>query len=125
MILVVEDFWAMGRCIRAMLEAGGHEVTLVASGEDALAFLARRRPALVVLDVSLPGISGLDVLRHIRADPHLRDVPVIVDTTSADPKVHAVVARAGARLVGKHTDEFVHLSAIVADRLAPAPGGKL
>jgi CheY-like chemotaxis protein len=118
MILVIEDHAALGEGIRMMLEAEGHDVTLVGSGEDALAYLAGNRPRLVIVDVSLPGISGLDVLRHVRADPNLRGVPVIVDTASPLPQVEAEVARAGATLIGKHSDAFLNLPAIVADHLA-------
>ena len=123
MILVVEDHPLLGDGIRETLVAAGHDVTLVRSGEEALAYLVGHRPRLVLLDLSLPGISGLDVLRHVRADPSLRDVPVIVDTASPPSQVEAEVARAGATLVGKHSAEFLDLPALVADHLA-APGGK-
>ena len=118
MILLVEDHPQLGRAMRQMLEAEGHDVTLAVSGEQALAFLETARPELVLLDVSLPGISGLDVLRRVRADPNLRDLPVIVDTASPLPEVEAEVSRAGATLVGKHSAAFLDLPALVADRLA-------
>jgi CheY-like chemotaxis protein len=118
MILVIEDHAALGDGIRKLLEAEGHEVTLVGSGEEALAYLTGHRPRLVILDVSLPGISGLEVLRLVRADPNLKGLPVIVDTASPLPQVEDEVARAGATLVGKHTDAFLDLPAIVADHLA-------
>ena len=119
MILVVEDHPQIGRAVCLILEAEGHDVTLVASGEQALSFLDGPRPRLVLLDVSLPGISGLDVLRRMRARPDLRDVPVIVDTAYRTPGVEAEVARSGATLVVKGSAEFDDLAAVVARHLAP------
>jgi CheY-like chemotaxis protein len=120
MILLVEDHVQLGPAMRLTLEAEGHEVTLVASGEAAIAFLdAHRPPALVLLDLGLPGISGLDVLRHIRARPALSDLPVIVNTAMPMPGLEAEVAGRGATLIVKGSPEFHDLAAAVAGRLAP------
>lgn len=65
-------------------------VDTVTDGAEAMSFLraegvygARQLPDLVLLDIKMPGISGLDVLRAIRSDPRLRVVPVVMLTTSA------------------------------------------
>ncbi len=49
-------------------------------------FVGRTRPHLILLDLHLPGLSGLDVLREIKLDPALRSVPVVVLTTSDEPR---------------------------------------
>ncbi len=71
-ILVVEDEARIAEVVQSYLEAQGHVVDWAASGEEALAAAARRRPDLVVLDLGLPGMPGEDVCRRLRAES---DVP--------------------------------------------------
>ena len=74
-ILVVDDEPQIRRALRAGLAAQGYDVALVATGEEALDEAALHPPALVVLDLSLPGISGLDVCERLR---EWSDVPILV-----------------------------------------------
>lgn len=76
-ILVVEDEARIAEVVRSYLEAQGHIVDRAETGEEALAAAARRRPDLVVLDLGLPGMSGEDVCRRLRAES---DVPIIMLT---------------------------------------------
>ena len=76
-ILVVEDEARIAEVVQGYLEREGHMVVRAATGEDALADFARRRPDLVVLDLGLPGMAGEDVCRRIRA---ASDVPIIMLT---------------------------------------------
>jgi two-component system response regulator RegX3 len=76
-ILVVEDEARIAEVVRGYLEGQGHTVDTAASGEDALAAAARRPPALVILDLGLPGMSGEEVCRRLRAES---DVPIIMLT---------------------------------------------
>ena len=73
MILVVEDDSNIGELVRTYLVRGGFETVWVRSGEDALAELERRAVRLVVLDIGLPGIDGLEVCRRIAGR-----VPVVI-----------------------------------------------
>jgi two-component system, response regulator len=63
-------------------------ITVIGDGEDALSFLlhAATLPLAVFLDLRLPGLSGIQLLRAIRQEPRLRAIPVIVMTASVDPK---------------------------------------
>lgn len=68
-----------------------NQVHVVTNGEEALDFLYRRgkysdapRPVLILLDIKLPRVDGIEVLRRIKADPELRSIPVVMLTTSAD-----------------------------------------
>ena len=74
-ILVVDDEPAIRRTLRANLVARGYEVTAVENGEDALEQFALHRPDLVVLDLMLPGLSGLDVCRALRQESQ---APILV-----------------------------------------------
>ena len=77
-ILVVEDDEAVRTLLRAALgENDNWTVTAVANGAEALAFLDSVRPHLIVLDVTMPGIDGLTVYKHIRAREALSTVPVL------------------------------------------------
>ena len=76
-ILVVEDEARIAEVVQGYLEREGHMVVRAATGEEALADFARRRPHLVVLDLGLPDMAGEDVCRRIRASS---DVPIIMLT---------------------------------------------
>jgi DNA-binding response OmpR family regulator len=81
-VLVVEDEEALAFGIRDAIEHAGYDVTLVHDGENALAAAQQGPFDLIVLDLMLPGQSGLDVLRKLRADNHT--VRVLVLTALAD-----------------------------------------
>lgn len=88
-ILVVDDDPALQRTLRINLRARGHEVLLVGSGTQAVAVFTAEAPDLVVLDLGLPDLDGVEVLRRIRKQSA---VPVIVLSArqEADDKVEAL-----------------------------------
>jgi CheY-like chemotaxis protein len=67
-ILVVDDDGAIRRLLTMMLEDEGYQVVAAETGEQALAAIERDAPALILLDVLLPGIDGWEVLRRLRPD---------------------------------------------------------
>ena len=84
-ILVVEDNMATRALLESTLDLEGYDVHSVADGESAAALLASEIPALVILDVMMPGMDGFAVLRHIRDSERTRDVPVVMLTAMDDP----------------------------------------
>ena len=76
-VLVVDDEPALAALIGQQLKPLGIEAVAVHSGAEALARLRGERFDAMTLDILMPGMSGLDVLREVRADPRLRDLPVI------------------------------------------------
>lgn len=68
-LLVVEDDIHIARLLELVLEKAGYAVTVAHRAEDARELLRREEPDAILLDVILPGISGLDFLREVRADP--------------------------------------------------------
>ncbi len=76
-ILVVEDDQFLGGLLVKQLTSEGAVVTHVASGEGVLAAVEKDMPAIMILDVLLPGIDGFNVLSQIRANDKLKDLPVI------------------------------------------------
>lgn len=79
-VLVVDDEPDIVALCAYHLAKAGYRVVTAASGSDALEQARRQRPALVVLDLMLPGMSGYDVLRQIRADDALKRIPVLMLT---------------------------------------------
>jgi two-component system, OmpR family, KDP operon response regulator KdpE len=80
--LVVDDEPAIRRFLRTSLRAEGYDLVEAETGEAALAEIRRRPPDLVMLDLGLPGISGLDVIRQLREEGSA--VPIIVLTSRTD-----------------------------------------
>ncbi|SIT84820.1 ATP-binding protein [Pontibaca methylaminivorans] len=94
-VLVVEDHEINRRVARAYLERMGHHVTCVATGEEALERLRLQQFELVLMDVNLPGKSGLEIARLIRADadPALADLPLIaISAHAADDQIEDQLA---------------------------------
>ncbi len=79
-IMVVEDDKFLGDLLVKQLTTEGAEVTYVNTGEGVLPALEKEVPAILVLDVLLPGIDGFNVLSQIRANDKLKDLPVILLT---------------------------------------------
>jgi class 3 adenylate cyclase len=84
-ILVVDDTPANVKLLVDLLGAKGYQPVAAASGEEALARIAEQLPDLVLLDIMMPGLSGYDVCRRLRADPVTALLPVVL-CTSLDPK---------------------------------------
>ncbi|MBX3643226.1 MAG: response regulator [Rubrivivax sp.] len=95
-ILVVDDTPANVKLLVDLLGARGYSPVAAASGEEALARIAEQVTDLVLLDIMMPGLSGYDVCRRIRADPATALLPVVL-CTSLDPKqerIHGIEAGA-------------------------------
>lgn len=82
-ILLVEDNPANMRLAAFVLTHGGHEVLCATSADAALALVRERLPALVLMDVQLPGMDGLAATRRLKADPATRAIPVVALTAFA------------------------------------------
>jgi len=87
-VLVVDDTEDCRLILRTMLESQGHRVRLAENGAAALAAARAQPPDVIMLDVMMPGMSGLEVLKELRALPATAAVPVILVTArSADDDV--------------------------------------
>ena len=82
-ILVADDDVDIRELVEFKLSTLGHDVVAVADGAAAIDACQASRPDLAVLDVMMPGVSGLDAIRAIRSDPSLADLPVILLTARA------------------------------------------
>ncbi|TSA22966.1 MAG: phosphate regulon transcriptional regulatory protein PhoB [Betaproteobacteria bacterium] len=96
LILIVEDEPGIQEMIRFNLSQQGYDTQTADDGEQAWALLKEIRPAVVLLDWMLPGMSGLDLAKRIRADARLRDMPVIMLTARAEERDTIIGLDAGA-----------------------------
>ena len=90
LVLVIEDSLSQATAYSAYLTAAGYDVEHVQNGEAALSMLAASSPDIVVLDLFLPGIQGVDVLRYMRKNGFNQPVIVITDYASVDTAVGAM-----------------------------------
>jgi len=90
-VLVVDDDADARGVTQQVLEHAGYEVVAAESGADALAFLARERPSLVLLDLRMDDMDGYEVLTMIEFDPTLKGVPVVVISGQPPSSVPASV----------------------------------
>ena len=82
-ILVVEDIELNRKVVRIVLKAKGYEVLEAVDAEEALALLQAGLPDLILMDIALPGISGEDLTRQIKANSEWCHVPIIAFTAAA------------------------------------------
>jgi DNA-binding response OmpR family regulator len=83
LILVADDNADILGLVKAVLERSGYDVVTVSDGAQALASVDERKPDLAVLDITMPEIDGLEVLRCLRADTKMSGLPVVLLTAQA------------------------------------------
>jgi two-component system, chemotaxis family, sensor kinase CheA len=96
-VLVIDDSLTTRMLEQSILESAGYEVDLAASAEDALEIARRKRYALFLVDVEMPGMDGFTFVERVRADPALRDIPAVLVTSRAAPEDRRRGRDAGAR----------------------------
>jgi two-component system cell cycle response regulator DivK len=82
LILIVEDNDKNRKLVRDVLTFKGYAVIESETGEGGIRLAQERRPSLVLMDIRLPGIDGIEVLRQLRAEPTTRGIPVMAMTAS-------------------------------------------
>jgi CheY-like chemotaxis protein len=85
-VLVLEDEPALQEAIKLKLQQSGVHVLTASNGEDALEILKQTKPNLAWFDILLPGMNGLEVLRQVRGDERLKNLPVVMVSVSGGPE---------------------------------------
>ena len=109
-VLIVEDHPSHMELAAYILERGGYEVLQAMSAEDGIALARSERPALILMDLRLPGMDGLEAIRVLRSDPETRDIKIIAVTSYRDEYGEQPLRIAGAdALIRKpyHYDHFL------------------
>ncbi|MCB1388989.1 MAG: diguanylate cyclase [Rhodobacteraceae bacterium] len=112
-ILIVDDLATNRIILKVKLNAACHETLQAASGTEALAIARAEQPKLILLDMVLPDISGIEVCRRLRADPATVHIPVVIITASSDRKSRLSALEAGAdEFLTKPLNEVILLARI-------------
>lgn len=128
LVLVIEDDPSIRELLRYSLVQGGFEVNLTASAEEGLAAVRQILPDVLLVDLMLPGMSGVSFARQIRQDPRTREVPLIMVTARAEEADRVAGLEIGADdYVTKpfSAKELVARIRAVLRRRAPQHGGQV
>ncbi|MDD5259324.1 MAG: response regulator [bacterium] len=100
-ILLVDDEPKLLLLVKSRLEASGYEVITAADGEEALAMIPSEKPDLLVLDIMMPKIDGLQVCTQVKNDPGLKQIPIIILTAKSqrEAMIEAKKSRANSYVV--------------------------
>lgn len=94
--MIVDDDQGTARLLALLIRHIGHEAEFVEDGWKALEYVAVHHPDLVILDVMMPGIDGVEVLRRMRGDPKTADLPIVMFSALNDPVFRECVRQIGA-----------------------------
>ncbi len=121
LILIIEDNEKNLKLVRDVLQVKGYETIEAMTGEEGLVLAASRKPDLVLMDIQLPGINGIDALRAMRADPATAHIPAIAVTASVMTQDRKHIMEAGFdAYLGKPLDLREFLATV--KRFVEAPG---
>ena len=95
LILIVEDNEKNRKLVRDVLAFKGYRLAEAETGEEGVRLARELRPALILMDIQLPGISGIEALTQIRADDSTRAIPVMAVTASAMSTDRSKIIAAG------------------------------
>lgn len=129
-ILVVDDNYDILQLLIDEFTDQGCDVILAEDGRDGLEQIYRHRPDIVLLDLTMPVMTGYDVLRELRSDPSMKDLPVILLSAINASEGEQIAALLGATCYAKKPWEREHLLALINSTLKDAkksrrtPNGK-
>jgi DNA-binding response OmpR family regulator len=95
-ILVVDDDTSLTKLLKLVFESQGFGVTVANTGRQTLEILERELPEAILLDLMMPGMSGLEVCKTVRANPRTANVPIFVLTARSSPESRRELLEAGA-----------------------------
>jgi two-component system cell cycle response regulator DivK len=121
LILIVEDNEKNRKLVRDVLQFKGYRTLEAESGELGVALARESRPALILMDIQLPGMSGIEALGHLRADPTTRDIPIVAVTASAMMQDRQRILAAGFDGYQSKPIEVKGFVQMVAEVLANGP----
>lgn len=104
-ILLAEDDIILAELYTARLKQEGFNVIHASNGEEALAFIGEHLPSLVILDIMMPKMNGLDVLKAARTNPATKHIPIIIVTALVQEieKIRTMMTQADAYIVKSET----------------------
>jgi len=95
-ILIIEDDIALANSLSAFLSCD-YEIILAATGEAGLVKAVENQPDLILLDITLPGKNGIEILKELKSNPQTDDIEVLVLTNIGEPEIVGKIFNAGGR----------------------------
>jgi two-component system cell cycle response regulator DivK len=95
LILIVEDNEKNLKLVRDVLQVKGFATIEAGTAEEGIQLAASRKPDLILMDIQLPGMNGIDALRHLRADKTTASIPVVAVTASVMQQDRTLITEAG------------------------------
>jgi CheY-like chemotaxis protein len=95
-VLIVDDDEFQHKIISKILEGENYRLIFAVSGMEALSVLRKTHPDLILMDVMMPGMDGLEVVRQMKSAPHLADIPIVMITGKSDKEIVMESLKAGA-----------------------------
>lgn len=96
-ILIIEDSLVQALALKNVLEEAGLTVLCAADGRQGLALADAQQPDAIVLDLEMPGMSGFEVCRELKANPQTATIPVLILTSHDEPEAFMEILESGAR----------------------------
>jgi two-component system, cell cycle response regulator DivK len=94
-VLIIEDNEKNMKLARDVLQAKGYQTLEAVTGEEGVKLAKEKRPNLVLMDIQLPGINGIEAFKQIRADANTKAIPVVALTASVTPTDRSAITAAG------------------------------
>ncbi len=119
-ILIVEDDRVNLKLARDVLQDNGYETEEVTNGEEAVVRAAQFKPDLIIMDIRLPGIDGLEATRRLKGDPTTTSIPIIAVTAHAMAGDRSRILEAGCQVYLPKPLDFDEFESIVKSLLGDA-----
>lgn len=117
-IMVIEDDYAFAELLQLVLTGLGYEASISLGALAGLAFAGMQRPDLIILDLSMPQMNGLQVLCELKKKPLTKDIPVVVCSSHGEAQVVAAAMRCGAAAILPKTLKREELDPVLCWALA-------
>jgi DNA-binding response OmpR family regulator len=117
-LLLIEDDALLSRMYQTIFVSNSYEVSIAADGQAGLELARERQPDIILLDVMMPKLNGLEVLRQLKADAKLKDVPVVMLTNLAgNTDIQTALQLGAVRYIIKNENRPKEVEAIVREIL--------
>ena len=123
-VLVVEDNPLNMKLFSAMIAAEGYEVLEATSGRDGLEMAQRQHPDLIIMDIQLPGMSGIEVAQRLKADTATHGIPIIATTAFATRGEEETIMRSGCDAYMAKPIAISQFLELIESFMAPLPRGQ-
>jgi CheY-like chemotaxis protein len=114
-ILIVEDYDDVRRMLKVLLEFEEFQVVEAATGSEALQAIKKQPPDVILMDLALPGVDGLETIRRIRSTDGFQNTPIIVLTAYTAPSTYETAFSAGSNYFMAKPIDFDELAALLKD----------